>query len=85
LRAAGIGAEVVKSSASTGAGAFPAAQIPSFGVALYGDPEVADARLRAAALPVIGRISGNRLLLDMRSVPQSHDEILTAAVISALS
>ena len=85
LRAAGIRAEVVESSASTGAGAFPAVEIPSFAIALHGDPEAADARLRAAAFPVIGRISADRLLLDMRSVPDIHDETLTTAVISALS
>jgi L-seryl-tRNA(Ser) seleniumtransferase len=54
-------------------------------VALGGDAEALEARLRGGARPVIGRIEEGRLLLDLRSVPQSDDDALTDAVLTALS
>jgi L-seryl-tRNA(Ser) seleniumtransferase len=85
LAAAGHRAAVVASSASVGGGSFPTTQIPSAAVALGGDAEALEARLRGGARPVIGRIEEGRLLLDLRSVPQSDDDALTDAVLTALS
>jgi L-seryl-tRNA(Ser) seleniumtransferase len=85
MAAAGHRAGVVASSASVGGGSFPATRIPSAAVALEGDAEALESRLRGAARPVIGRIEDGRLLLDLRSVPESDDAALTTAVLTALS
>jgi L-seryl-tRNA(Ser) seleniumtransferase len=83
--AAGHHVTVLPCSASVGGGSFPTTKIPSAAVALDGDPEVLEGRLRGAARPVIGRIEDGRLLLDLRSVPESDDDALTIAVLAALS
>jgi L-seryl-tRNA(Ser) seleniumtransferase len=81
LGSRGIGADVVATEATVGGGAFPAARIPSWAVRLLGvDAAAADARLRAGRLPVVGRIADDHLLLDLRSVPDSHDALLLSAV-----
>jgi L-seryl-tRNA(Ser) seleniumtransferase len=85
LRGAGIGARVVNTVASVGAGAFPTREIPSAGVALDGDANLLEEKLRAGRTPVIGRISDGRLLLDLRSVPAAHDDELKSAVVRALA
>ena len=85
LREAGIGARVVSTSASVGAGAFPTRDIPSAGVALDGNATVIEERLRAGRTPIIGRISDGQFLLDLRSVPPAHDARLTSAVVRALA
>jgi L-seryl-tRNA(Ser) seleniumtransferase len=59
---------------------------PSYGVALTtteGDIQSLDRRLRSAPLPILGRVEGDRLILDLRTVPPRHDitlvEILTGS------
>ena len=82
---AGIDAEPVACEGSVGGGAFPTATLPSAAVALAGDASRLDARLRAAPLPVVGRIADGRLLLDLRAVPAGDDARLAAAVRAALA
>ena len=85
LRDSNVDAEVVTTSASVGAGAFPTTEIPSSGVAFHGDAVALEQKLRSGSTPVIGRISGDRLVLDLRSVPAAHDTELTTAVLRALA
>jgi len=85
LRAAGITCEIVDTEAGVGGGAFPTARIPSHAIAIDGAVETLESRLRHAELPVIGRIAHGRLLLDMRSVPVSHDAALVRSVVAALA
>jgi L-seryl-tRNA(Ser) seleniumtransferase len=85
LRESGIGARIVDTVASVGAGAFPTREIPSAGIALDGDANILEEKLRAGRLPVIGRIRDGRLLLDLRSVPPAHDNDLESAVVRALA
>ena len=84
LRGAIVEPEVVETVASVGAGAFPTHEIPSYGVALAGNASVIEEALRAGEPPVIGHITDNRLILDLRSVPEVHDAQLTSAVYRAL-
>lgn len=84
LVAAGHAATVVASEASVGGGSFPTTRIASAAVAIDGDATSIEARLRAAARPVIGRILDGRVLLDLRSVPESDDAALAEAVMAAL-
>src|SRR5689334_2427797 len=85
LSRAGIAAEIVKSEASVGGGAFPTVKIESRAVALGGSPERSEVALRHASPPVIGHIEANRLLLDMRSVLPAEDSVLATTVIRALA
>ena len=88
LAGAGVVSTVVDTDASVGGGAFPTTRIPSAAVALGGDADGHEARLRAAGpgrVPVIGRIADGRLLLDLRSVPADADDALAAAVLAALA
>jgi L-seryl-tRNA(Ser) seleniumtransferase len=80
-----LAARVEATDSSVGGGAFPTAHLPSAAVAIASDPTDADARLRHAALPVIGRIADGQLLLDLRSVPEADDARLALAVIAALT
>jgi L-seryl-tRNA(Ser) seleniumtransferase len=82
LRSSGIETRVVESIASVGGGAFPTAAIPSRAVTLPGN---AEKKLRLGALPIIGRVAEGHLLLDLRSVLPSEDDLLTVAVQKALS
>ena len=62
------GWEVVPTVARVGGGALPGHEIPSFAVAVPGDPEEAARRLRGLDPPVAGRISGGRLLIDVAAL-----------------
>jgi L-seryl-tRNA(Ser) seleniumtransferase len=81
----GIESKAVESTASVGAGAFPAEGLPSFAIAIEGDAATTERALRLGLIPVIGRIAGDMLLLDLRSVPERDDTALTAAIGAALS
>ena len=85
LAESGIGAAVVESEASVGAGAFPIHGIPSFSVRITGAPDDLQHRLRSATTPVIGRIADDFLHLDLRSVPERFDQDLVSTVSAALS
>ncbi len=81
----GVPVDVISSEASVGGGAFPSTVLPSVALALPGEAVQVERRLRAARLGVIGRISGGRLLLDLRSVMERDDDPLADAVSSALA
>jgi len=82
----GIGSHTAESSGSVGAGAFPTDVIPSFSVILDGDdPMKLQSSLRAAHVPVIGRINDEKFGLDLRSVPERFDRLLIESITRALS
>jgi L-seryl-tRNA(Ser) seleniumtransferase len=83
LAGTGVDAEVVSTSASVGGGAFPTAKIPSFAVAVSKDATRFEERLRRGDPPVIGRISNDRLLLDLRCVFPREDAALAHAIVRA--
>jgi L-seryl-tRNA(Ser) seleniumtransferase len=85
LRASGIEAKVVESSASVGGGAFPTAAIPSRSIVLSRNPQDAERKLRLGEPAVIGRISEGNLLLDLRSVLPSEDDLLADAIMKLIS
>ena len=85
LRGNGIPCDVVETDAGVGGGAFPTAHIPSHAVAFSGNADELERRLRLGAHPIVGRIANGRLMLDMRSVPDAHDEQLVRAVMASLS
>jgi L-seryl-tRNA(Ser) seleniumtransferase len=84
LRARLDGAGTIEDTeASVGGGAFPNAKIPSVAVS-FPDARALEARLRLGSTAVIGRIAGDRLLLDLRTVQQDEDDLVVAAVRAAL-
>jgi len=73
-------ARAVASEAAVGGGGAPGVVLPSAAVEL--PPLLADP-LRAGDPPVVGHVSGGRLLLDLLTVPESYDEVVLAAVRAA--
>ena len=78
LDARGIEAQVVPSDGAVGGGGAPGLVLKGWAVAL---PETWAALLRQGEPPVVGRSSGPPLL-DPRSVPTDHDEVLRQAVLT---
>jgi L-seryl-tRNA(Ser) seleniumtransferase len=80
--------DVVPSFASPGGGAMPGVEIPSacVSVTLPGvSPDLLDRRLRTGSLPVVARIAGGALLLDLRTVSDDEVPLLAEALVRALS
>ena len=75
------GARVVETSSLPGAGSAPSARMASRAVSVAGD---VTERLRRHRPPVVARVEGSSTLLDLRSVSPLDDEVVTAALISAL-
>jgi L-seryl-tRNA(Ser) seleniumtransferase len=79
-------ARVARTEATVGGGAFPGARIPSAAITLeVASPELLEAKLRAGVVPVVGRVSDGRVLLDLRSVCPELDDELGALVARALA
>ncbi|MFQ5612852.1 MAG: L-seryl-tRNA(Sec) selenium transferase [Anaerolineae bacterium] len=79
------GALVVGTRSTVGGGSLPDQTLPSKAVALaVSSPDGLAARLRAATPPVIARIEGDRLLLDLRTVLPEQDRALVDIVRAAL-
>jgi L-seryl-tRNA(Ser) seleniumtransferase len=85
LSSRGIACEVVATDASVGGGSFPTARIASAAIALSGNPEHLDVRLRAAEPPVVSRILDDRLMIDVRTVEPELDEELVGILERALA
>jgi L-seryl-tRNA(Ser) seleniumtransferase len=77
LRARGIDVVVVASEAAVGGGGAPGVVIASVALSL---PRVFAERLRHSIPPVVGRVAGDRCLVDLRTVPPSDDESLKANI-----
>ena len=66
---AGLAAELLPLESAVGGGAMPLASLPSWGVALTGASASAlDTALRGAEVPVVGRITDDTLVLDVRTI-----------------
>jgi L-seryl-tRNA(Ser) seleniumtransferase len=79
LAAAGVDAVCVDSEARVGGGGAPEHPLPSAAVSLpagFAEP------LRRGARPVVGRVEGERTLLDVRSLLPEDDDALAEAVLA---
>ncbi|HWM85472.1 MAG TPA: L-seryl-tRNA(Sec) selenium transferase [Kofleriaceae bacterium] len=79
---AGATVSVVACRSAVGGGALPGGELPSWAVALslWGrSPDAVDVELRRAAIPVVGRIADDRLLLDVRTLFAAEDAADAAA------
>jgi L-seryl-tRNA(Ser) seleniumtransferase len=71
---------VAAAKATVGGGGAPGVELESAAVSL---PESLAVPLRRGEPAVVGRLESGRLLLDLRSVSEDHDERLTEAVLAA--
>ncbi|GGO61973.1 L-seryl-tRNA(Sec) selenium transferase [Nonomuraea cavernae] len=78
LAAAGVDARAVPSEATVGGGGAPGVTLPSAAVSL---PERLAMPLRTGEPPVVGRVEGGRLLLDLRAVPADRDDDVMRAIL----
>ncbi len=87
LAAAGVDYQVVPATAAVGGGGGPGVNLPSAALSLPGHLAAelrSGAAVRRGDRPaVVGRIEGGRLLLDLRAVAPSDDDLLGAAVLAA--
>ena len=80
---AGLTVSITSTEATIGGGSTPGVTLPSRALAVEvagRSPDDLAAALRAGAPPVIGRIAGERLLLDLRSVDPREDDDLAEAL-----
>ncbi|MGH9603179.1 MAG: L-seryl-tRNA(Sec) selenium transferase [Terriglobales bacterium] len=80
--------EVVEGESVIGGGSTPGARLPTWLLAVTAEGLSAaelSARLRAAELPVIGRVEEGRVLLDLRTVFPQQDAAVIAALIESLN
>ncbi|NUO51901.1 MAG: L-seryl-tRNA(Sec) selenium transferase [Polyangiaceae bacterium] len=83
----GVAATVVATEAEMGGGAVPGRTLGSAAVRIEPRGERADelaARLRTGAVPVLGRVQDDALLLDARTVLAGEDDALLDAVAAAV-
>ena len=81
----GLSVSIAATEATIGGGSTPGVALPSRGLALEAVDRSAAAlaaALRAGVPPVVGRVSDDRLLLDLRTVDPLEDEELARAVVS---
>ncbi|WP_329082900.1 L-seryl-tRNA(Sec) selenium transferase [Streptosporangium sp. NBC_01469] len=78
LAEAGVDARAVPGEAAVGGGGAPGVTLPSAAISL---PERFAVPLRTGEPPVVGRVEGGRLLLDLRAVPADRDDDVLRAVL----
>jgi L-seryl-tRNA(Ser) seleniumtransferase len=72
---------VVSCESAVGGGSLPGETLPSYAVAIDGaSPDALASALRRANPPVVGRIAGQRLLLDVRTVLVEQEDALVEAL-----
>jgi L-seryl-tRNA(Ser) seleniumtransferase len=80
LVAAGVKAEVTPATAVVGGGGAPDVELPSWALSLDEDYAMP---LRTGEPAVLGRVERDRLLLDLRCVPDALDGLVRDAVVQA--
>jgi L-seryl-tRNA(Ser) seleniumtransferase len=77
LAAQGINARLQEGESAVGGGSLPGETLPTVLLAVdHPAPDMAAARLRSQAAPVVCRIRHDQLLFDPRTVLQAQDELL---------
>ncbi|HEX6693072.1 MAG TPA: L-seryl-tRNA(Sec) selenium transferase [Longimicrobiales bacterium] len=88
LAAAGVAADVTDGVSAVGGGASPDRELPSALVRLLADkPSAATLarRLRSSPTPVVARIDGGHVLIDLRTVAPAEEGLLREAVTAAIT
>ena len=82
LRDQGVPARGLATRATLGGGTTPAETLSSYGLSIPGGQTFLDT-LRRGALPVIGRMEDDRVILDLRTVLPHQDGPLVAETVAA--
>lgn len=85
LNQAGIPARLAAVEGQVGGGSVPTQTIPSWAVALEGDVEALEEKLRLGETAIVGRINAGRYLLDVRTLWVEDYPIIVRAVKEALA
>jgi L-seryl-tRNA(Ser) seleniumtransferase len=83
VRLDGLDVWVERSEGYAGGGTLPLAELESIALAwrpTRGGVDAAAARLRHATPPVVARVEGDRVLIDLRTIPPERDDALVAAL-----
>ena len=84
--AAVAGAKVVDTRGFVGGGALPQASIASVAVAIQTpEPDALCARLRCGDPAIVARIENGRVVLDLRTIAPSEDELVVACLAQEIS
>lgn len=76
---------VVPAESTIGGGSLPGEVLPTFALAIAVDhPDALAAALRAAPVPVVGRVDDGRVWLDPRTVLDGEDDAVVRAVAAAM-
>ena len=68
LEAIGVAADVIPTEGRVGGGSIPTQSIASYAVALSGNVNELEEKLRTGLCPIIGRIHNDQYLLDVRTI-----------------
>jgi len=84
----GVQVEVIEGTSVIGGGTAPTTTLPTFLVAITSELHHCGellARLRFNSPPIVARIEGDRLVLDLRTVFTEEDNALTTALVGTLT
>ena len=84
LSSAGIRAEVIPTEGRVGGGSVPNHSLPSYAVALAGDVNALEEKLRLGLHPIVGRIHDGLYLLDVRTLFEEDFSTIVEAVREAM-
>jgi len=80
---------VIPGESAVGGGSLPGETLPTMLLAIAGcgehSPTRLSQRLRTGQPPLLARIEGDRLLLDLRTIAPEDDTLVAAALVAALS
>jgi len=80
----GHASEAVPTTSVVGGGTMPGCELASWGIRLEGGRALA-LRLRNGSDPIVTRIEEDRVVLDLRTVPEALDDRLQGAISAALT
>ena len=80
LTEAGISVDIVPTEGRVGGGSVPNQSLPSYAIALDGNVEALEEKLRLGIQPIIGRIHEGRYLLDVRTLFEKDFPIILEAL-----
>jgi L-seryl-tRNA(Ser) seleniumtransferase len=85
LAQAGVTAAIADGFSKVGGGAYPEVDLPTSLVVIdsrHGSASSVEARLRAEMPPVIARIAGERVVLDLRTVLPEQQAVLVSSIVN---
>jgi L-seryl-tRNA(Ser) seleniumtransferase len=82
LGADGITSRTLEGTSAVGGGAAPTAELPTILVAIPGSDRLS-AALRREDPPVVARVKGGELMIDLRTVAEADDALLQSAIVRA--